>query len=265
MKITFLGTGTSHGVPSLDCMLDNYERCPKGVCRASENDPKHKRGRSSIFIEMEKKYILIDVTPDFREQALRENLPRIDAVLLTHKHSDHVSGIPDIRSYTRLLDRPLDVYGSEETIECIKNQFSYIFDPDTFIGGGIPRLSVHDVSAGFKLFNKKIIPIPVIHGPLKGCYGYRIGKMAYIPDMKEIAEKEIDKLKGLNCLILNCLRETREHSTHMILEQSIALARKIRPDKCYFIHMCHDIHYKKDSENLDEWMSFAYDGLSISV
>ncbi len=264
MKITFLGTGTSHGVPSIDCKKSNYIHCKKGVCRESLTDPKHNRTRSSILIEYNGKHLLIDVSSDFRQQALRETIPKIDAVLITHIHADHIMGIPDIRSYTYGRKEPLPLYGSKESMDGIQQMFAYIFNPDTFIGGGIPRLSCTAVSKPFSLFEKTIVPIPVQHGPLSGCLGYRIDEtIAYIPDMKNITNSNKSLLKNLDVLIIDCLRETQSHITHIILPESLALVRELQPKKCYFIHMCHDIHYKKDAQYLDPWMEFAYDGLVI--
>jgi phosphoribosyl 1,2-cyclic phosphate phosphodiesterase len=263
MKITFLGTGTSHGVPPLDCMINNYETCPQDVCRLSFSDPKHRRTRSSVLIETDSSTIIIDISEDFRFQALREQIKKIDYALITHAHADHVGGIPDIRSYT--IDKPLPLYGSEHTVEQIQSTFSYIFDPMTFVGGGIPSLETVVVNDTFYLDSTRITPITVEHGRVDGCFGYRIGNVGYIPDMKSMSEAEMEKLKGLDVLILNCLRRSRPHSTHLILPESIALAQKLKPSFCYFIHMSHDIHYQTDSAMLESWMQFSYDGLKISI
>ncbi len=262
MKVTFLGTGTSHGVPSIDCMLANYERCRKGVCRAAATDPRHARTRCSLYLEYGGRGVIADVSPDFRQQALRERIPRIDAVLISHRHMDHIGGIPDIRSYTR---EPLPIYGSQETIDVLHAAFGYAFDPDTFVGGGIPRLESTVVGGPFDLFGVRVTPVHVEHGVLKGCYGYRLGDVAYVPDMKRIDDTEKTKLEGVACLVLNCLRDERPHATHMILDESMTLARELRPKQCYFVHMCHDIHYQRDAERLDPWMHFAYDGLTVEV
>ncbi|NLE00355.1 MAG: MBL fold metallo-hydrolase, partial [Fibrobacter sp.] len=187
----------------------------------------------------------------------------IDAVLFTHHHADHTCGIPDIRSYTK--HHPLDFYGSEETITNIQSAFQYIFNPGTFVGGGIPQLIAHSIETPFELFGLPIIPVHVNHGNLRGCFGYRIGPVAYIPDLKSIDDTNLNKLKGVEVLILNCLRVAPEHPTHLILSESITLARKVCPKQCYFIHMCHDIHYQTDSAALDSWMSFAYDGLKLEI
>lgn len=263
MKITFLGTGTSHGVPTLDCMIENYSNCPKGVCLLGKNDPKHVRSRSSILVQWNDFTVLIDASADFRAQALREQIRKIDAVLITHSHADHIGGIPDIRSYTK--NKPLSVYGSEECLTSLKKTYSYIFDPDTFVAGGIPNLSAITVKDPFNLHGKTIIPIKVSHGILKECLGYRIGPLTYIPDMKAIDEINLEKLKGTELLILNCLRTAPEHPTHLILPESMKLAEKIAPRICYFIHMCHDIHYEADSKNLKPWMGFSFDSLTLTI
>jgi len=247
-------------------MLNNYKNCPKNVCEKSKYDLKHYRTRSSILIEFEtNKNILIDVSMDFRHQALRERINKIDAILITHCHFDHIGGIPDIRSYTSRNSEPLKVFGSFESNNVIKKTFSYIFDPNTFWGGGIPKLSLIDVYESFELFGEKIVPIFVEHANLKGCFGYRIKNLAYIPDIKSISLKEKEKLNGLDLLILNCLREEKQHVSHLILGQSIELAREIMPKKCFFIHMCHDIDYQLDKAKLDSWMDFSYDGLMLDI
>lgn len=265
IKITFLGTGTSHGVPSIDCMLNNFEHCKKNVCRLSLTDPKHNRTRSSIILEHNGKHILIDVSADFRQQALRERVPKIDAVLITHSHADHIYGIPDIRSYNGPAPREIDFYGSAESMDAIKASFQYIFSSNTFIGGGVPRLALHPVDAPFYLFDDLVTPLPVAHGNLTGCLGYRINNIAYIPDIKAVSEETKNNLEKLDCLILDCLRDGREHSSHFILEESLRFARDIAPARCYFIHMSHDIHYELDGKKLDNWMEFSYDGLQIEV
>lgn len=263
MEITVLGSGTSHGVPTLDCMINDYKNCPQHVCESAQTDPRHARTRSSILLERDNKNVLIDVSADFRQQALREKIKRIDAVLITHCHADHVGGIPDIRSYTR--QKPIPFYGSDESIKGIRNMFSYIFNPDVFAGGGIPRIETNIVNGSFDLFEKKIIPLWIQHGSLKGCLGYRIGPLAYIPDMKTIADEEINKICGADVLIVNCLHRFYENPSHMTLPESIRFARRVKPKRCYFIHMSHDIHYKIDSEKLDSWMAFSYDGMKINV
>jgi len=265
IKITFLGTGTSHGVPVVDCMMTNFVHCPKGVCEESEVDPKHRRGRASIVVEYNDKRILVDVSQDFREQMLREKVKTIDAILLTHKHADHIMGIPDIRSYSRLVPNGLPVYGSEETIDSVTEVFPYIFDPNTFVGGGIPSLVRHTISESIDLCGLKITPLPVIHGVLKGCFGYRIGNIAYIPDVKVIPEETLQLMQNLDLLIIDCLRTDTPHETHMILPESREVVDRLKPKQTLLTHICHGIHYKNDKKLLNETMDFAFDGLTVEI
>jgi phosphoribosyl 1,2-cyclic phosphate phosphodiesterase len=263
MKVLFLGTGTSHGVPSIDCMLNDYLNCPKSVCVSSIHDKKHRRTRSSILVETTGGNILIDVSADFRYQALRESVKKIDAVLITHGHADHIGGIPDIRSYT--TKKALPFFGSSETVEAVRKSYDYIFDSSTFVGGGIPKIEIDVIESDISLFGHKVTPIKVAHGSLREAYGYRIGSLGYIPDVKAIADMEIDKLQGIDTLILNCLRVGPLHPSHLTLAESVYLAKQIAPRRCYFIHMCHDIHYELDSSGLESWMEFSFDGLKIEV
>jgi len=263
MNITFLGTGTSHGVPSIDCMIDGFISCPQGVCRESVHDARHRRMRSSLLVQWEGKSVLIDAGPDFREQCLREKVTSIDALLVTHAHADHICGIPDIRSYTK--NKTVSVWGSEESVRILRATFPYIFDPDTPVGGGIPRISVAAVNKPFDLFGIPAAPLAVEHLQLDGCFGWRIGDMSYIPDVKRIPAATMEMLTGTEVLILNCLRRERKHASHLILPQSIAIARRIAPRRCFFTHMCHDIHYARDASALDPWMEFAWDGLTFEV
>ena len=202
MQITFLGTGTSHGVPTIDCMRDNRVRCKKNVCELSETDPKHRRTRASIYIEHEGRGLLVDVSADFRQQILREKISRIDAAIITHAHADHVGGIPDIRSFTRPHEPALPIFGSQESVDNIRRSYNYIFDPTTFVGGGIPLISLNAIEP-FKqisLIGLDIVPISVEHGKLNGWFGYRIGSIGYIPDMKSMTGEAKNLLKNLDVL-----------------------------------------------------------------
>jgi phosphoribosyl 1,2-cyclic phosphate phosphodiesterase len=265
MIITFLGTGTSHGVPPIDCMIQDHTRCRKGVCVESSTDSRHRRTRSSVLVEWNGLSLLIDASLDFRHQALREKIKRIDAVLITHGHADHIGGIPDLRSYTSQRTDPLPIFGSRESMGMIRKSYAYVFDPDTFAGGGIPKLLINEVTGPFSVAGNRVTPVPVHHGALEGCFGYRIGGLAYIPDLKSIDDGSRALCRGAELLVLNCLRDEREHVSHLILPQSIALAEQIAPKQCLFIHMCHDIHYAIDGKKLKPWMAFSYDGLRIEI
>jgi phosphoribosyl 1,2-cyclic phosphate phosphodiesterase len=265
MNITFLGTGTSHGVPPIDCMIQDHIRCRKGVCVESGKDSRHCRTRSSVIVEWNGLSLLIDASLDFRQQALREKIKRIDAVLVTHGHADHIGGIPDLRSYTSQRTDPLPLFGSPESMNIILKSYAYIFNPDTFAGGGIPKLYTNEVTGPFSVAGNPVAPVPVRHGSLKGCFGFRIGGLAYIPDLKSIDDDSLALCRGAELLVLNCLREEREHVSHLILPQSMELAEKIAPKQCLFIHMCHDIHYAIDGKKLKPWMAFSYDGLRVTI
>lgn len=266
MKLTFLGTGTSHGVPAIDCMLNDYALCPQGVCLASLTDPKHLRKRCSLLIETQGKVILIDTSLDFREQMLSHRVKHIDAVLLTHAHSDHIGGMPDIRSYSRDPEA-LPVYGSEETMGLIRKRFDYIFNPPAILGGGIPALKSIALNnfESFNLFNLNVTGIKVKHGSMEGCYGYRIGNIGYIPDIKSMSPEAKSRFRNLDLLILNALRRAPEHPTHLTLPESIRLSKELNPKFCYLTHMSHDIHYQIDGSNLPKNIMFAYDGLQILI
>ncbi|MGM0442753.1 MAG: MBL fold metallo-hydrolase [Fibrobacterota bacterium] len=263
--VTFLGTGTSHGVPTVDCMMRNYRHCPKGVCQAAAHDPRHRRLRSSVLVETDGKTILIDAPPDFREQMLREEVRHLDAVLFTHKHADHIMGVPDLRSYSHGAQRGLAVYGSEETVAALERSFSYIFDPTTFVGGGIPRLTCTAVREPFRAAGIRFIPLPVEHGACTGCVGYRFNDIAYIPDVKVIPASTLAKMQGLKLLIIDALRTETPHSTHLILPEAVDIGRKIGAQRVLFTHMCHGIHYEKDKTYIDKTMDFAWDGLRVEV
>lgn len=265
ITITFLGTGTSHGVPVVDCMMMDYAICPKGVCAEALVDSKHRRGRASIVIQYQGKTVLIDVSQDFREQMLREKIRSIDAVILTHLHADHIMGIPDIRSYSRIVDGGLPVYGSDETLDAVTRIFSYAFDPDTFVGGGVPRLIPMRISSPFELFGLIITPLIVEHGVLNGCYGYRFGNIAYIPDVKKIPEDTLALMGNLDLLIIDCLRTDHPHETHMILPESREIVDLVKPKRTLYTHICHGIHYINDKKLLDDTMDFAFDGQKVEL
>ena len=266
MRIILLGTGTSHGVPTIDCMLDNYLHCPNDVCRKAESDPRYRRTRASILVEINGKSLLIDTSQDFRQQMLANHVRRIDVVLYTHGHADHIYGLPDIRSYCRQQNDAIDIYGSQETLGIIQQAFNYIFHPPAFVGGGIPRLRPHvlDAPAGLDGDGVVITPIPVTHGSLAGCQGHRIGNMAYIPDAKQIPLESMYLLQDLDVLIINCLRIT-PHASHLSLSENLAIAHRLCPKRCLFTHMTHDIDFEVEERSLPQWVRFAYDGQVVTL
>ncbi len=266
VNVLLLGTGTSHGVPTIDCMLTGYAGCPQGVCQAAQHDPRHNRTRCSLLVEVGERAILVDTSLDFRQQMLAQRVRRIDAVLFTHSHADHIGGLPDIRSYCS-PGQALPIYGSEETFVDLRQRFDYIFNPPEIRGGGIPWLATHIVRPGesFSLFGLEVTAAQVEHGSARECFGYRLGPVAYVPDVKVMPEPAKQILRGAEVLILNALRRAPEHSTHLTLDVSIALARELQPKACYFTHMSHDIHYLHDGVGLPANMDFAYDGLKLKI
>jgi phosphoribosyl 1,2-cyclic phosphate phosphodiesterase len=265
MRITMLGTGTSHGVPSIDCMLDDYQRCPQQVCRKALTDPAYCRTRASIHVQTPQVAILIDTSQDFRQQMLANRIERIDAVLYTHGHADHIYGLPDIRSYCHRHGGPIDIYGSPESLAIIQSSFAYAFcPPHDYVGGGIPALACHPLVAPQRLGDCHITPVLVVHGNLEQALGYRLNDIAYLPDVKSIPDDSMALLGGLDLLILNCLR-LRPHDSHLSLAESVAYAERLAPKRCYLTHLAHDIDYLVEQQHLPPWLRFARDGLVLEV
>lgn len=265
MRITFLGTGTSHGVPALDCMLENYRRCPHGLCRRAQTDRRLARTRASIAVETGEGVLLIDTSQDFRQQMLESRLSRIDAVLFTHTHADHVQGLPDIRSYCRRRDDPIAIYGSAETLAELCNSFRYVFvPPGNYVGGGVPTLAPRVFAGPRRILGLAVTPVPVEHGPLDGCLGYRLDDVAYIPDVKRIPAASRALLAGLDLLILNCLRPYA-HPTHLSLEESLDYVAALSPRRCLLTHMTHNIDPAVHGRLLPKSVAFAYDGLVVQA
>ncbi len=249
MKLTFLGTGTAHGVPFIGCDCQ--------VC--TSKDPRNRRLRTSALLEYNEKSILIDMSPDFREQALSNEIEKIDAILLTHPHADHLHGLDDIRIYNFLQGEPIPLYGRKKHLREVKDRFKYIFKKSP---EWIPQVDLHEVKGEFELFGKTINPIKAYHTVNMNVTGYRIDDFAYITDCKSLPKKSKDALAGLEVLVLNCLRY-KEHSAHMNLEEALALIDELKPKKTYLIHMSHEFEHEKLSKELPENVEPAYDGLTI--
>ncbi len=256
MQVTILGCGTSIGVPVIGC------DCP--VCRA--NRPRNRRTRTSALIELDGgEKIIIDTSPDFRAQALRHNLRRLDALFYTHMHADHTHGIDEVRCINYIMQKPLDVYAVPAHIRHIKNQFSYIFQEGGQEGGGRPRLTMHAVKTGraFELFGQKILPLRLLHGRLL-CVGWRIGAFAYLTDVSRIPAETYPLLAGVKVLVIDALR-FKPHETHFCLDEALAEIKRIAPQRAVITHISHDIDYYRDSQLLPEGVEFAYDGLEMEI
>lgn len=253
MKITFLGTGTSQGVPIIACSCE--------VC--SSNDLHNKRLRASILIEYDNKTVCVDTGPDFRQQMLREKVQSLDAVVYTHEHKDHIAGLDDVRAFNYKHQRHMDIYLSDHVEKAIKREFQYIFE--AFKYPGIPLINLHKIDiTPFDLFGKTFIPIEVYHYKLP-VFGYRIDDFVYVTDAKTIESSEIDKIRGCKVLVLNALRH-ESHVSHLTLEEAIAIANEIKPEKTYFTHISHQLGlHERIEKSLPQNMHLAYDGLQIKI
>ena len=253
MKVTFLGTGTSQGVPIIACECE--------VCQST--DAKDKRLRSSVLIELDHCNIIIDAGPDFRQQLLRANLKTLDAILLTHEHYDHIAGLDDIRAFNWIQKRPTDIYAEARVQNSIKRIFSYVFAVKKY--PGIPQMNLFTIDENaFSIHGHQIQPIRGWHYKLP-VLGYRIGTFAYLTDMKTIEDHEIQKLKGVETLVVNALRR-ETHISHMTLDQALELIQKVQPKKAYLTHMSHQFGKHEDiSKEVPENVFFAYDGLQLKI
>lgn len=258
MRLTFLGTGTSQGVPTIGC------RCE--VCRST--DPRDTRLRTSAMVEVGDVRMIIDAGPDFRYQMLRTGVRHIDAILLTHEHKDHTGGIDDVRAFN-FVDFPVihrvDIYATARTAACVRKDFDYAFAEDKY--RGVPEIELHefDPSKPFEVKGVEIVPIRGQHSDRFEVTGYRIGRLAYLTDFKQIEESEIEKLQRVEVLVVNALR-WREHVSHFTVEEALQLIERVKPHRAYLTHMSHDIGLHADSmDRLPKGVELAYDTLTIEI
>lgn len=251
MRLTFLGTGTSQGVPVIGC------KC--AVCQSK--DSRDKRLRTSVFIEIEENHLLIDTGPDLRQQLLRENISRIDAVLLTHEHKDHLGGLDDIRPINFMMHQTMNLYGMKRVLKIIEKDYDYAFK--TFKYPGVPNLTLNPIyEEPFSIGEIEITPILVKHLTLP-ILGFRIYDLAYITDASFISEKEKRKLQGLKILIINALR-LKEHYSHFNLAQALELISELNPQEAYITHISHEMGTHEDiSAQLPANVHLGYDGLKL--
>lgn len=252
MIITFLGTGTSAGIPVIGC------KC--SVCRST--DTRNNRTRASVLISWNSKNILIDTSTDFRAQALRENITHVDAILYTHSHADHILGLDDIRPYNFWQKGAIPIYGRLDTLSHIRRDFPYIFESTSALSM-IPQVEEQAIAGPFEIFGTKIIPIPVMHGPNE-IVGYRLGGFAYLTDFKSIPESSLPLLDELDVLVLDALRR-KPHPTHSTLENSLRVVEELHPKRALFTHMCHDLDHRATEVELPAHVRLAYDGMKVSV
>jgi phosphoribosyl 1,2-cyclic phosphate phosphodiesterase len=252
MRVTFLGTGTSTGVPVVGC------RCR--VCTSP--NPKNQRLRQSVSIEAKGKHFLIDTTPDLRLQLLRHPIPRLDFVLFTHSHSDHLMGLDDIRPFNFRQRETITAFANPMTAKAIRRVFSYIWDETSQIGGGKPQLELVEVTEPFEHQGIEIIPLPVAHGDWT-ILGFRIGNFAYITDTNGIPDESMALLEGVQSLALDGLRPAPRHPTHFVIDQAVAVAQKVRARETWLIHLAHEVEHEEVEATLPEGIKLAYDGLVL--
>ncbi|HYM25846.1 MAG TPA: MBL fold metallo-hydrolase, partial [Vicinamibacterales bacterium] len=207
--------------------------------------------------------ILVDTSTDLREQAIRGDVRRVDAILFTHSHADHVMGIDDVRRYNQMQKGAIPCFADEETIASLRRMFAYIFDPPKQVGGGLPQLSLFRIEGPFVLGGAEIVPVPLLHGALP-VLGFRIGSFAYLTDCNRIPDASWPLLAGVRTMILDALRR-RPHSTHFSVDESIAIARRLGVERAYFTHICHDLPHAQTNASLPPGIELAYDGLTLDV
>ena len=263
VRITLLGTGTSHGVPMIGCDC--------AVCRSS--DPRDRRSRTSVRLEIAAdpappaasavRSVLIDTSTDLRAQALAHDIRRVDAILFTHSHADHVMGLDEVRRFNVLQGSAISCYGDEETLADLRRTFAYIFNERPTVGGGIPALRLFRIAGPFTLGGVEIVPVPILHGR-RAILGYRVGAFAYLTDCSRIPDASWPLLEGVRTLVVDALRD-RPHPTHFTVADALAAVARIAPERAYFTHIAHDLPHAATCARLPDGVELAYDGLVIEI
>ncbi len=248
--LTVLGSGTSMGVPTIGCSCR--------VCTSA--DPHDHRTRPSVLVEYDGRVILIDTTPDFRQQAIREKITRLDAILYTHAHADHILGLDDVRPISFKGEGKIPLYAHHATAEALESIFRYIFDSN-YKYGGIARVEMKRINGSVELFGARFEPVRIIHGEAE-IYGFRFGSAAYLTDFSEIPPESKDRLRGLDILFLDALRH-RPHPTHSTVANSLSLVEELKPRRAFFTHISHDLPHAETNQNLPEHVRLAHDGLKL--
>ena len=253
-RILFLGTGTSHGVPMIGCTC--------AVCTST--DPRDTRLRPSIYLDVPGyAKILVDTGPDLRQQALTHGVTRIDAVLFTHGHADHVLGLDEVRRFNVIQGGPIPCYANASTWETLRHTFHYIFDGVPRLGGGIPQLEVHEIAGPLSVQGVRVLPVPVWHGQMP-VLGFRFGDFAYLTDCNRLADEAWELLEGVDTLVIDALRH-KPHVTHFNLAEALDVVARVKPRRAYTTHMTHDLAHAATNARLPAGVELAYDGLVLDV
>lgn len=248
--LTVLGSGTSMGVPTIGCQCR--------VCTSS--DPRDRRTRPSILLEYAERCVLIDTTPDFRQQAIREQIRKLDAIVYTHAHADHVLGLDDVRPLSFRSPEKIPLYAYPATADGLRRIFKYIFEAD-YKYGGIARVEIRQINGHLELFGAEFEPIMVLHGDAE-IHGFRFGTAAYLTDFSEIPPQSMERLRGLDILFLDALRH-KPHPTHSTVANSLRLVDELRPQRAFFTHISHDLPHEETNRELPPHVRLAHDGLKL--
>jgi phosphoribosyl 1,2-cyclic phosphate phosphodiesterase len=253
-RVTVLGSGTSHGVPMIGCDCD--------VCHSA--DPRDRRTRPSIYVDVaDGPKVLVDTSTDLRQQALACGVRRIDAILFTHNHADHVMGLDDSRRFSQMQKGSIPCYADATTVAALHKQFFYVFDPATEKGGGLPQIELNTIDGPFAVAGLRIQPIPLMHGR-RQILGFRFGDFAYMTDTNFVPDEAWPLLQGVKTIILDALRH-RPHPTHFTVAEAVAVAEQLKPQQTYFTHICHDLPHVATNESLPAGVELAYDGLTFEI